>query len=188
MARGVRARGVPVPRTRAPPLQMPLPTASAPLLTRHVPAEPVAEAPQRWPELANLVVIEVGVLFVIVGGADLALSWYPFAFQNPEWEFGTVTAMLDGLPALVLGLGLVLTGALYSGIRWLARAASVAFAVLAACVVAAGLLYATTVPLALRVADDPTIRLGLFKAMIKTSIQAIAYPSICFWIAVKSWR
>jgi hypothetical protein len=167
---------------------MPLPKLQSPLFHEVQAIDPVVDAPDRWPELAWAVALEVGLLLVIVGGADQLLTWYPLAFQNPEWEFGTVTATLDRLPALVLGLGLVLAGALHAGNRWLVRATAVTFILLALAIVAAGLLYATNVPLALRAIADPAVRIGLYKAMAKTTVQAIAYPSVCFWIALKAWR
>jgi hypothetical protein len=47
----------------------------------------------------------IGLAFALVGGFDLALIWIPLGFGNPEWEFGTVSATLDGLPVTTLGLG-----------------------------------------------------------------------------------
>ena len=47
----------------------------------------------------------VGVAFIVVGGVDFALTWYPMNFGNREWEFGTVTASFNGLPILLLGQG-----------------------------------------------------------------------------------
>ena len=130
----------------------------------------------------------LGLLFVIVGGADLALTWLPLGFGNPEWEFGTVTAMMDGLPVPTLGLVAVAGAARLAGARWLARVVSVVLAVLALWIVGAAILYVTTVPLALRAVTDPVIRAGLDKAVTKTAVQCVAYPIGLVWLAVAAWR
>lgn len=140
------------------------------------------------PEAAWRVLTEIGFALAIVGGADLILAWYPLAFQNPEWEFGTVTATLDGMPVLALGLGLMLAGSLTSGSRWLTRTVVFVFGFLGFAIIAAALLYATNIPLALQAISDPTVRIGLFKAILKSTVQAIVYSSVFLWIAFRGWR
>jgi hypothetical protein len=130
----------------------------------------------------------VGALFVIVGGIDLGLTWWPLGFGNPEWEFGTVTSMLDGLPVPTLGLVALALAAQPRGSRIPARAVSVVMLILALWVVAAAILYATTLPIALRAVTDPVIRSGLNKAVTKTAVQCVAYPIGLVWLAVAAWR
>jgi hypothetical protein len=60
----------------------------------------------------------IGLAFLVVGGSDFALVWFPLNFGNPEWEFGTVTQSFNGLPILLLGLGLLVAGADQVGRRW----------------------------------------------------------------------
>lgn len=142
-----------------------------------------AAPPSVWRLLAG-----VGALFVIVGGADLALTWLPLGFGNPEWEFGTVTAMMDGLPVPTLGLVAVAGAARLAGARGIARGVSVVLVVLALWIVGAAILYLTTVPIALRAVTDPVIRAGLDKAVTKTAVQCVAYPIGLAWLAVAAWR
>ncbi len=130
----------------------------------------------------------VGIVFALVGGFDLLLTWYPLDFGNRDWEFGTVTAMLDGLPVTTLGLALLLGAAVARGRRWLVRTMAVVFVALAVVIVLAAMLYATDVPIALQSMTDPLIALGLKKAIAKTTVQALLYPVAFVWIAVKAWR
>jgi hypothetical protein len=130
----------------------------------------------------------VGLVFALVGGTDLLLTWYPLNVGNPEWEFGTVSATLDGLPVPALGFALLLGAGVAGGKRWLVRTMAVVLVLLAAVIVLAAVLYATNVPIALQSVTDPLIRTGLKKAIAKTTTQAVLYPIAFVWIAVKAWR
>jgi hypothetical protein len=130
----------------------------------------------------------LGALFVVVGGADLLLTWWPLGFGNPEWEFGTVTSTMDGLPVPTLGLVAVAAAARAVGRLPVARVAAVMLAVMALIVVGAAVMYATTVPIAMRSVTDPVILTGLKKAVGKTVAQCVAYPIGFVWLAVVAWR
>jgi hypothetical protein len=130
----------------------------------------------------------IGLVFALVGGFDLALIWYPMGFGNPDWEFGTVSATLDGLPVVTLGMALLLGVGAARGQRWLVRVMAVVFVAAAVAIVLAAILYATNVPLAIQSMTDPVIALGLKKAIAKTTVQAVLYPVGFVWIAVITWR
>jgi hypothetical protein len=130
----------------------------------------------------------IGLVFTLVGGADLLLTWYPMAWGSPEWEFGTVTAALDGLPVPTLGLALLLGVGAARGQRWLMRTIAVAFALFAILIILAAIMYATNVPIALQAVQEPLIRTGLKKAITKSTIQSVVYPAAFLWIAFKAWR
>jgi hypothetical protein len=127
-------------------------------------------------------------MFVVVGGVDLALTWLPVGFGNPEWEFGTVTSMMDGLPVPTLGLVALIGAGQLGGSRVTSRMGSLLLALLGLWVVAAAILYATTVPIALRAVTDPVIKTGLMKAIWKTAVQCVAYPVGLIWLAAVAWR
>jgi hypothetical protein len=130
-----------------------------------------------------------GWLFVLVGGIDTALVWYPTAFGRPEWEFGSITAALNGLPLPVLGLTLVLGAALRFDQRMLSRSLAGLCLLLALVIMTAGVLYATNVPLALRaVGTAGEAHLGLMKSITKTAVQLICYPAGLAAIAWRSWK
>jgi len=129
----------------------------------------------------------VGFTFLIVGGSDFALTWYPMSFGNREWEFGTVTASFNGLPILVLGLGLLYGASLRYGRRWWAVLTLIVSVVLMLWVVGGAVLWATNVPLALQ-AVPPELMVGIKKALVKTTIQSVTYPVILGFLAVRSFQ
>lgn len=127
----------------------------------------------------------VGLAFLVVGGADFALTWYPMDFGNREWEFGTVTASFNGLPILVLGLGLLLTSSLQSGRRWWSLLAALGAFVLALWIVVGVVLWATNVPLALS-SVPPDVMIGMKKSIAKTVVQSVTYPVVLTYLGVRS--
>lgn len=140
------------------------------------------------PDAAWRLVAVVGLLFVVIGGTDVALTWYPTQFGSAEWEFGTVTTSLNGLPLPTLGLVLLLGSGVVVGWRWAARGASVVCALGGLVIIVAGVLYATNVPIALRSVTQPVAHQALMKAITKTTVQLVVYPVGLFWLAVLGWR
>lgn len=130
----------------------------------------------------------IGLVFAVVGGMDLLLTWYPLNLGNTEWEFGTVTAALDGLPAFTLGIALLMGSGAARGDRLLMRVMAIVFALLALLILAAAVLYVTDLPIALKAVTQPVIRTGLKKAITKTVGQAVVYPLAYLWIARMAWR
>jgi len=138
-----------------------------------------------WRALAAL-----GVVFVVVGGVDALLVWFPTSFGQADWEFGTVTAGLNGLPLPLVGVALVLGDALMNGKRVVVRVVAVLLLVLAAMILAMGVLYATDIPLALRAVGpgESVARLGVEKSMFKTISQLVSYPTGLIIVGVMAWR
>jgi hypothetical protein len=126
----------------------------------------------------------IGFAFLIVGGSDFALTWYPMNFGNREWEFGTVTASFNGLPIVVLGAGLLYAASLQFGRRWWAALSSVVSAVLMLWVIGGAIIWATNVPLALQSVPAEML-VGIKKALVKTTIQSITYPVV---FGLLAWR
>lgn len=151
------------------------------------PAAPAAVPAQAketgWPFLAL-----VGWLLALVAGMDLALLWFPLGFGNPEWEFGTTTSFMNGLPVLALGLALVMGSAVATGRRRTARSVAFLLVGLVLFVLLAAAMYATTIPLALRAVENPMVRFGLQKAIVKTLVEAALYSAAFGWLAVAGWR
>jgi hypothetical protein len=142
-------------------------------------------APER-PEHAWAVLGWIGIVFLAVGGVDFALTWYPTAFGNREWEFGTVTQSFNGLPILVLGIGLVSAAGGATRARWWGLVATAAAVGVLLCVMIGFLLWVRSVPLAL--ATVPVeLGPGVRKAVWKTSIQALAYAAVSSYLIVRSW-
>jgi hypothetical protein len=126
----------------------------------------------------------VGLTFLVVGGADFVLTWYPATFGSREWEFGTVTSSFNGLPILVLGLGLLLAAAAVLQRSWWTLLSLLAAIILLLWILAAAVLWATTVPLALA-STPPELVTGIKKAIAKTTVQSVVYPVI---LAFLVWR
>ena len=123
--------------------------------------------------------------FLVVGGVDFALTWYPPDFGNREWEFGTVTASLNGLPILLLGITLLLAASLRTGRRWWAVLSLVGSLVMLLWVAVGAVLWATNVPLALR-SVPPELATGITKALTKTVVQSLVYPLLLAFLLVRS--
>jgi len=50
------------------------------------------------------------------------------------------------------------------------------------------LLYARSVPVALETVTEPVLRVGLKKAILKTTLQGVLYPAAYLWIATLGWK
>ncbi len=140
------------------------------------------------PEFAWRVLLWIGSAFVVAGFADLALAWYPSAFGSSDWEFGTITQTLNGLPVPALGLALVMASAAARGWRGAVRAVAVLFGLWAVVLMALGLLYATSIPIGLRAVVDEVPRLGLKKAIARSVVQFAGYSVVFLVLAIIGWR
>ena len=124
------------------------------------------------------VVAVISLVFMVVGFVDSALTFFPTAFGTTEWEFGTVTASLNGLPLPVLSLALFAAAGVELGWIKLTRVACVLMILVALVIAAMALLYLTTLPQALNAAQQagPMGQLGIKKSIMKSAVQLIAYP------------
>ncbi|MDH5591194.1 MAG: hypothetical protein OEZ65_09530 [Gemmatimonadota bacterium] len=129
-----------------------------------------------------------GTLFLLVAGADVLLTWLPTDFGNREWEFGTITSSLNGMLSVTFGMILVMVGLSEAEAAWPLRVVAGGFVFLAVFIVAATLLYWTNVPLALKSVQPGPISVGLTKAVIKTSVQCVAFPVAYVLFARTAWR
>ncbi len=151
------------------------------------------ERVKRWvpqPEVGWTALRLLGVMFVAAGGIDLALLWYPARFGVPEFEFATISSFVAGFPVLTMGVVALATAAIGTGSRgWLFTVGLFAILMVAILAVLA-VIYATTVPLALRVADF-TVRTGIKKSIVKTGVQFATYGLgylALGWTALKATR
>ena len=152
--------------------------------------------PERAPRTSRLPVPElgwellgwIGLAFLLIGGVDLVLAWYPPAFGSPEWEFGTISSTLNGLPLPALGLMLIMAAGVAQGRAWMARGASIAMIVVVVSLVALGILFITVVPLALQSVPNPLARTGILKVIAKSSVLLVIYPALFAWVALLGFR
>ena len=132
----------------------------------------------------------IGVLFFVVGMADVVLVFIPSNFGSPEWEFGSSVALLNGLTVPTMGLLLMTAAAVsleWTGFRWPGR---ILLGLGTIGILLLGLLFITTVPIALRSTQEPMIALGLKKTVGKTLVQLIVYGAtyLAALIYVVRWR
>jgi hypothetical protein len=149
--------------------------------TRHKGAEPA-------PDLGWYLLGGLGLVFALVGGLDILLAWYPPDMGNAEWKFGTVTATLNSFPLLTLGLILLAVSGLARGRTWITRTMLVILALVVVLVIACAALYLPQISTAMSAVTDPTVKMGLRRAITKTSIQLVLYPVLLGWIVVIALR
>lgn len=129
----------------------------------------------------------VGWALLAVGGADIFLTWYPFRFGDPQWEFATVSATFNGYPVVIFGLLLVLLGAAGVPRRWWAYLGVLIAGLLLAIALYGIVIFWSTSPLALDSVQGIALT-GLKKAMSKAAAQSLVYPVILGLLARRLWR
>lgn len=157
---------------------------------------PAAEGGARRPsaaESANLgawrLLGWIGAAFVVMGGTDVALAWYPSAFGRPEWEFGAITASLNGLALPLLGIFVLLAVSIAHGRVAAMRVIGSVMFVGAAVLLVLAFMYVTVVPLALNsVSDNAQLATGMKKAIAKASVLFVAYVTLLLVGGISGWR
>jgi hypothetical protein len=128
-----------------------------------------------------------GLVLALVGFVDVALQWYPLAFQSPEWEFGTVSVSIASLPLLTIGSTILLASFLARGVRSGVVTMSVVFTFLALGVAFCLFVFLTDVPLALRAGRGPEA-LTLKKSIVRTTVMGLTFGAGYLIAAVTSFR
>jgi hypothetical protein len=116
----------------------------------------------------------LGAALAIVGLTDVGLLWFPARWASVDWEFGTISGVVDGLPLATIGIGLVTAAAIAGLRRKLVLAMGVVEVVIAVLLILMLVVYVLDVPVALR-AVDVQLRPTLKKAILKTGSMAIVY-------------
>lgn len=131
----------------------------------------------------------VGYAFVVMGVTDIVLGWYPTAFGNAEWEFGVISAALNGFALPTLGLYLILGSAIARRQRIVGRALAIVLMLLTLFILGLAVVYVTVVPLALSsVAANGLLTIGMHKAIIKAGMLFVAYVLLLGTGALRAWK
>lgn len=130
----------------------------------------------------------VGWAFLVVGSMDVGLVWYPAAFGNAGWEFGSVTAMLNGFPLPLMAVALLLASGVARADRKAAWTVMVVAGVFVAACLFAAVLYSLSLPLALKSVTDPIGRQGLLKAVARSLVQLVVFPVVLITVMVRARR
>jgi hypothetical protein len=134
--------------------------------------------------LASDVLGWLGLALIALAVVDLAASVYPPAFANPEWEFGTLIVLLNGMPRVVLGLGLGAFASLNRKSTPGARRYAWSGVVVAVLLVAVSAYVIFTVGLQILAAQsDPALLLALRQQVAKAALQAVVLPLTLLVIA-----
>ena len=156
------------------------PTAGEPASSRSG-ARPLLEA---WSAMAA-----IGAAFFILGLLDIGLGWYPAAFGNLEWEFGTISGTLNALAIPMLGLYLMLASAIARSDRRVARIVVALMGLVLATLVVLGIIYLTVVPVAIKsVAGNALVSLGMKKGVVKAVTLGLADCALLVTGIVKGLR
>jgi hypothetical protein len=162
------------------PVNDPMIVASARERGRRGPAE--ASDSKGWAVLGW-----IGLAFIVVGGADFSLVWFPPEFGVREWEFAVVTQSFNGLPILLLGVGLLVAASEQLGRRWWASVGYGVSGVLLLWILAGTALWGSNVALALSTVPVE-VRIGVQKAVAKTLVQAVVYSVVLVYVLGRAWR
>ena len=128
-----------------------------------------------------------GLALGAIGFIDLLLLWIPLEFGRPDWEFGAISAHFDGMALGTVGLILLLAAALAGGRRRVARAIGAACWAIGFALVVLFVIYLLDVPIALQAAGE-RMRDAMVKSIAKTSIFALVYSLLYFWLGWRAWR
>lgn len=143
--------------------------------------------PWRGRQIGRLALV-AGLFIIALGWVDILVGWFPLGFGTPEWEFGAVSATVDGLPFSTLGLLAALLGATAAKSRWGLWVVAVwAGWVLVLLLVSAG-LYGLTVPVALGALGGGGMQVPLGRAIVKTTMLMVLYMSFYGWMEFQAIR
>jgi hypothetical protein len=131
----------------------------------------------------------IGWAFAMLGLIDVALGWYPAAFGNAEWEFGTISGTLNALAIPMLGLYLALASAIARGDRRSGRTLAVVMGLLLAVILLLGAIYLTVLPIAIKaVSSNALVALGMKKAVVKALTLGVVDAVLLGAGMAKGWR
>lgn len=125
---------------------------------------------------------------ILVGGADLALLWYPAQFGSPEFEFATIGRFASGMPVVTMGIGLLALVGVAGERRFAAWASFLLAALFAAVLTVLLIVFITDIPIALRVNAEPAIRTGIKKVIVKALFELGVYWVLTGYIAMRMFR
>lgn len=147
-------------------------------------SERLSDGPGRhaWVMIAGL-----GLVAAVIGWTDFTLVFVPWSFGSPEWEFGTISAAVDGMPLGTLGLSLFTAAGIGAGWRVAPRIGAILALVVALVVGACMVTFALDVPLAIR-AMPAAQRPALDRAVIKTGLFCVSYLAYYLWFGVHTLR
>lgn len=128
-----------------------------------------------------------GLVFLVIGVADIALVWYPLRPGNPSWEFGAVDLSFSSLPILTIGVGAMLASALGAGDLRRAAVFGVMSLLLGLLCALGYLVFLSDVPLALR--NSPAeVLVGVKKAIFRNTLFGVTFATAYITVGIATLR
>ena len=138
-------------------------------------------------QAAWAMVFLVGASLVAIGATDVAMLFYPARFASLDWEFGTISAFVDGLPVMTIGFSAMIVASAARGWRrWRGVLAALALLMAIATLVML-MIFVLDAPAAFR-AINPAMRQSLTKAVVKTGFMGFVYVCLYAALGVWTWR
>ena len=128
-----------------------------------------------------------GLLFLIIGLADMALVWYPMRPGNPAWEFGAIDLSFSTLPVLTIGFASLLAATTALARIRLAYVLAIAGILMGLMCLGAYVIFLTDVPVALRGAP-PEVVVGIKKALARNTVFAGGFGATYLGAGIATWR
>lgn len=114
------------------------------------------------------------------------LVWSPPNFASREWQFGSVTQSFNGLPILLLGVGLVtVAGEQAERVAWQWLGTGAAAGLLLV-IVGGSLLWVSNISLAMASVPD-NLAQGVREALMKTGVQSVSYTVALGYLLRRAW-
>jgi len=117
----------------------------------------------------------LGSVFGLVALSDLVLTIVPWKFGSAEWEFGTVTQILNNFPLFAVGLTFIALTGFAKRSSALLRLSGTVFALVWLALVGMAVLWGRNLEVAEASVTDPVLKLGLSRAITRTTVQFVAY-------------
>ncbi len=128
-----------------------------------------------------------GLTVAAVGALDSALLFYPPQWASLDWEFGTISGLIEGMPLMTLGLGAMAVSATANGWRKWRRVLSIVALLITLLLVTMMVIYALDLPAAFR-ALQPAMIGPVKKAVLKTVLMGLMYVVFYATLGVWTWR
>lgn len=128
-----------------------------------------------------------GLVLSIVGATDIVLIWYPWNAGTPAWEFAVVGQTFSALPLLTMGLAALLASAFALGSRVRLRAIATVLLLLGIALGGGFVIYLLSAAVVVGRAP-PEVGPGLYKAVVKTSVFAVAFVGLYVAAGVAALR
>jgi hypothetical protein len=129
----------------------------------------------------------IGIALAVIGFINLALLFFPPRWASLDWEFGTLSGIVDGLPLVTIGVGAMCAAAVANGWVLTRRLMALLTILMALLMAVVGVMFALDVFAVLKVvqpAMKPTIKL----AAVKTSLSSLTYFALYLALGVWTWR